>query len=392
MDELREESSVLLPVDFKDGKWGFINGKGEVVIEPRFDRTWSFEEGLALVRVKGKYGAINEKGEFVIEPRFYLLLGPSEGLFLFAYKKRKFGYMDKEGNVVIKPRFPVAYLFFEGRAYVELNEYERVYIYYNPEFLSHGKTPIHIVYRKFPWREFLKRKKFPCTMKEPISGFIDREGNFVAKGIIMSPGFFESEYDFPRFSEGLAAVAVGPVFSIPKGYYMNREGELVLGPYQRVCHFSEGLACVEKDDHFGFINKEGKFVFGPFFNYGPKHFKNGLIPALGDLRKKAIVQFDEPPEGEERFYKWGFLDKNFRMAIPPAFDEVHDFSEGLAAVRVGEKWGYIDTQGNMVIKPIFDRAYEFLDGFAEVILKGTWGYINRQGCLIWPPEEERMIS
>jgi hypothetical protein len=54
-----------------NGKWGWINEKGEEVIEPRFDEAWSFAaNGLAPVKVNGKEGYINEKGEEVIKPHF----------------------------------------------------------------------------------------------------------------------------------------------------------------------------------------------------------------------------------------------------------------------------------------------------------------------------------
>ena len=59
------------------------------------------------------------------------------------------------------------------------------------------------------------------------------------------------------------------------------------------------------------------------------------------------------------------------------FDEVRDFSEGLAAVRVGRRWGYIDATGRMVVDPKFHRAWDFSGGLARVALDVKWK----------PPEE-----
>ena len=53
----------------KDAKFGYIDYNGKVVIDYKFDKAFSFgENGLALVVVDDKVGFINTKGEYVIEP------------------------------------------------------------------------------------------------------------------------------------------------------------------------------------------------------------------------------------------------------------------------------------------------------------------------------------
>jgi len=46
--------------------------------------------------------------------------------------------------------------------------------------------------------------------------------------------------------------------------------------------------------------------------------------------------------------KWGYIDKEGNMVIPPVYDEAHIFSGGLAPVKFNSKWGYIDTKGDIV--------------------------------------------
>jgi hypothetical protein len=67
------------------------------------------------------------------------------------------------------------------------------------------------------------------------------------------------------------------------------------------------------------------------------------------------------------------------LIVKPEFDEVGDFCEGMARVRVGDEWGYVNTAGFLVAKPQFNEAKDFERGWAEAKLGNTWGYINKVG-------------
>lgn len=62
--ELKRVSSPLFRI-IKNGKYGFIDQTGKIVIEPQFDLAWNF---LALVYVGGKAGYINKVGQFIWYP------------------------------------------------------------------------------------------------------------------------------------------------------------------------------------------------------------------------------------------------------------------------------------------------------------------------------------
>ena len=90
--------------------------------------------------------------------------------------------------------------------------------------------------------------------------------------------------------------------------------------------------------------------------------------------------------------KWGFLDKTGRAVVEPKYTNADDFSEGLAAVKVGGthvlggKWGYIDTSGRMVIEPRFDRVGPFSEGLAAVAVDGRWGFVDLANRLAIPAQ------
>lgn len=53
-----------------NGKWGFINTEGEIVIEPQYDEARTFGNGLAAVKIDGGWGFINKSNKLVIDTVF----------------------------------------------------------------------------------------------------------------------------------------------------------------------------------------------------------------------------------------------------------------------------------------------------------------------------------
>ena len=53
-----------------DGKFGWLNSKGEWAIKPQYDGARDFKNGYAAIQ-KGKlWGIIDKDGKVVIEPKF----------------------------------------------------------------------------------------------------------------------------------------------------------------------------------------------------------------------------------------------------------------------------------------------------------------------------------
>ncbi len=96
-----------------NGKVGFMNYAGKVVIKPDFtSKTLTrFKDGLAPIQGEnGKYGYIDKKGHFVIQPQF------DDAQFFFnnyaAVKQNgKYGYIDRKGNWTVKPEYDDAFEF-----------------------------------------------------------------------------------------------------------------------------------------------------------------------------------------------------------------------------------------------------------------------------------------
>lgn len=102
------EPGELIPFR-KDGRAGYLNAKGEVVIEPQFDVASPFSEGLARASKDKLSGFIDKRGEWVIPPRFEYAGDFSEGLAGVSLGEEGWGFIDRTGKVVIPARFAWVY-------------------------------------------------------------------------------------------------------------------------------------------------------------------------------------------------------------------------------------------------------------------------------------------
>lgn len=137
------KATQLKPV-YENGRWGYADAGGRVVIAARFDAALPFADGLARVGVVDeelpeigaspniKWGYIDESGRVLVELRYAVLRDFSEGLAAAAVldKERperpvsgrgerrnlKWGYVEKSGREVIPMQFLNAGDFAEGLA------------------------------------------------------------------------------------------------------------------------------------------------------------------------------------------------------------------------------------------------------------------------------------
>lgn len=216
-DELTPFSEGLARVK-RNGKFGFINKKGEEIIPIEYDSAGVFISGIAVVFKGGKAGGINKKNETVIPLEYDLLGYFAEGFS--SYKTNNLaGIMDANGKKITEPVFEGLGTFSEGLA------------------------------------PFMKDKKI---------GYVN------TKGEIMIP----AEYDSGNpFSDGYALISKielkvndplssGPAISTnPKVGFIDSNGKVVIPlKYNNAADFLNGYAIVQDGDAIHLIDKKGEIV------------------------------------------------------------------------------------------------------------------------------------
>ncbi|KEJ89660.1 WG repeat-containing protein [Sulfitobacter donghicola] len=72
------------------------------------------------------------------------------------------------------------------------------------------------------------------------------------------------------------------------------------------------------------------------------------------------------------------------ILIPPQYDQVGHFNEGLAPVRTGKLWGFINRENKTIVPFEYDEIRRGRDGRFGVKKGGQWGVINSAGEIVIP--------
>lgn len=119
----------------EDSKWGFIDEKGNVVIEPQFSGTMPFEDGHAIVNMSDnyidKYGLIDRQGNFIIKPQYNSLLYLDEERYALGkaivadkpYLGSKYAIADASGQIYTGFIYNDVSLFKDGIASANDDQY-----------------------------------------------------------------------------------------------------------------------------------------------------------------------------------------------------------------------------------------------------------------------------
>ncbi len=252
-----EFSHGLLPMSEGD-KWGFVNTKGEWVIEPAFDKAYSFSEALAGVQdsKSRKWGFVDEKGKWVIKAEFEDVGSFSDSLAP-AKKNGKWGFIDEKGEWIVDNDYLDVDTFHDNMA--RAKDISGDWGYINQK----GKWVIKARFQELG----LFCESLAVAKKNGKWGFINKKGEWE----------IDNEFaDAGNFSNGLAYAKED---ADGKYGYINKKGKWKIEPKYDVAYdFSLELACVKDGDSYGYINKRGKTKIDFAFKYALPFYDDGYAP------------------------------------------------------------------------------------------------------------------
>ena len=99
-EKVDDLAAIFLLAFQKNGKWGYINTRGKVVIAPKFTRAWNLANGFGIIEEDGKYGYINAQGEMVIVSRFDEAKNFATSGVAQVKENGKEGYINAQGQTI----------------------------------------------------------------------------------------------------------------------------------------------------------------------------------------------------------------------------------------------------------------------------------------------------
>lgn len=438
------EDAALFPI-IKDGKWGYMDVTGKVVIAPQYDCAWEFSDGLGCVQVGLNRGYIDGKGTMVIQPQYILTRPFVDGMAAVFVGEVKWGglpmigygggsgqwvYIDKTGKVVLTYKgdsiLRSAGEFYDGLAKVT----------YSPKWGLGHVWPAHIT----------KDGKLQAIGEGVVAGRYSEGMAFYQPGKRSGFGFKDTtgkeaipqEYeDAGDFSEGLAPVAMKVDVNDPaqtKEWTRATKHVLAIrdaqswGPKRGELDDADAVGHGEAKT-FTFMVTAPKTVgkcnfqcqmfqgdsgFGAFSTMVTVKIVAELTnapvaiespkPADGSaaLKPAAPAVSSAKPNAPVQVNGATFVSQN----VPDAMTTGQTYKVSVTMKNTGPKvvkWGFIDKTNAKVIQPQFGKARSFSGGLAAaaiseeqtsvgpggkpaVVTVLRWGCIDKTGKIVVQPQ------
>lgn len=389
-----------------NGKTGYMDASGKIIIEPKYHSGTDFFGEYAAVRENGLYGIINTNGAYIVKPSYPMIFEGEEN-YTAAKTKDKTILIDLTGKINFKGNIS---------EYKVLPEYLFVYTDKADTYVFDRKTGTQVLYSKY----YLNLPyKGVCIAQNR-----DRNGNqdiYITdlKGNIIVP---ENTYAIiDDYKDDVACVKIDSItygaIDLSGKLLFKTKYELV--DYTTNQGYNEGYAIVKlrrakrnENDwdprYYGYLDKTGKLIYSdtaislayPFVNGRAmmeltnreyrvidKNFKE-INPDIEDSKASFTKDYNlvQDDKGWIVYDKTGskilWTDKDIEQVTNPIIDYFLFYSE-----ENEDKifTGFINLKTKQDSGPILEQyAFKgFKNGLLAAFVKDQWTYLDESGKIIW---------
>ena len=355
--------------------YGYINNKGEYVIEPKFEGAYDFNENCVAIVIKdNKYGVIDILGEYKIYTIYDSISNFRESRAVYS-KDGSMGIIDEDGNVITKKEYGIVGEFHDHRAVVgDSKSGNYKYGYIDRE----GKELIHL---KFERADDFKDDIALVKVKDNEYSLIDKEGKVLNS---------YKHYLVSQYGDGL--MMFSEKIDGPYGYIDIEGNEIITPRFTSTSEFVDGIAIVSVEENYngpyGVINKKGEYVLTPIFSE---------IRYLGENRLALGMPIGKPL-GDDKFIApsiFAIGDTNGNILTQFKYYAVGNYDKGVTYASNNTSTFFMDKNGKVI------NTLPKVKGSGELMIKDDIIYANidyspyyltRSGKLIYKPNDEIILD
>ena len=326
-------------------KYGVIDTDGNFIIEPILDNVECGQAGLANIKKDGLWGAINYKGEVISECKYKSIDYFKNGIARVISEDNKYGYLNLYGHEIAEPIWDFAADYTHNVGVVNDDENYHILdtegkILFSGDWVDAQVIKFTTMYEDSP--DY--RADADLSMKEVLIRTYKND-----KYALMN---IEGDYLTDFAFSYLPTHVTGNVIQFAKDNQaglLNFKGEIIFEGEYSIYTDESGMS-VRPGMQIYFCDKNGRYVIlspdGKLIN---DHGWDDIYPIA--FYEGAFVKEDG---------KLGFINSIGSLSIDMVIDEIVTWSEGehFYIVKAGSQYSIVNTEKGEISKTDFDAYYK----------------------------------
>ena len=329
------------------GRWGFLDHDGNIRIKAQFDEVGSFNEGLAPASIKGLWGYIDVDGKWAVDPQFIKVHSYVNGQARVRGSDGMMGMINTRGDTIVPFVYDEIYTSNLDVYVVEAANKKGVINKTGLIVLDNMYESLHIIHNDL----FAVSKGEKFDIINSVNDILLQNIYHIKKGGLV------------RTADGWGAIS--------------RTGAWLIEPvYDNISFGGDNIFIVKQKSNYAIIDLVNTlYTSKEKIKYlGTERFAVRTIDGwslidrngdpLLDNSFDSIYAFHEDIAAFEIDRRWGYLDKNGQVVIPPAFFLPWQSHQDKIRLFNGSAFGFMNKRGALVIEAKYDDVRDFSEGLA----------------------------